>query len=92
MANTIKRIVNWFKKTFIKTEYKHYINLLDCKGRKVINTSAGIYYYFDGKRHRTDGPAVECSSGIKYWYLDDKQIDCKDNEEFLKIVKYKWML
>jgi hypothetical protein len=24
----------------------------------------------DDKLHRTDGPAVECADGSKYWYLD----------------------
>ena len=29
-------------------------------------------WFLDGKRHRTDGPAVEYADGNKYWYLDDK--------------------
>jgi hypothetical protein len=39
-----------------------------------------------------NGPAVEYVSGYKEWWLDDKHIDCKTNEEFLKYVKYRWML
>jgi len=30
-------------------------------------------WLLDGKRHRTDGPAVEYASGGKYWYLDGKR-------------------
>jgi len=25
----------------------------------------------EGKLHRTDGPAVECSNGTKYWYVNN---------------------
>jgi hypothetical protein len=50
------------------------------------------YWYFNGKLHREDGPAIEYADGGKVWYLDDEEIDCKDNEEFLKMMKYKWLL
>lgn len=33
-------------------------------------------YYFNGKLHREDGPAVEWpaeSENIKWWFIDDKQ-------------------
>ncbi len=49
-------------------------------------------WYINGKRHRIDGPAIECADGYKIWYLDDKRINCKNNEEFLKMVKYKWLI
>jgi len=26
------------------------------------------YWYQNGQRHRTDGPATECADGTKYWY------------------------
>ena len=29
-------------------------------------------YYFKGKLHRTDGPAVEYAGGTKYWYFEGK--------------------
>ena len=31
-------------------------------------------WYFDGDLHRTDGPAVEYSSGLKIWYLNKRQL------------------
>ena len=31
------------------------------------------WWYLDGKRHRTDGPAIEYSDGTKWWYLDGKR-------------------
>ena len=30
------------------------------------------HWYLNGKRHRTDGPAIEYSDGTKYWYLNGK--------------------
>jgi hypothetical protein len=55
-------------------------------------TNGTKMWYINGKLHRTDGPAIEYTGGNKYWYLDDKRIYCKTNEEFLKIVKYRWVL
>ena len=46
-------------------------------------------WYLDGKRHRTDGPAIEYPNGDKYWYLNGKQIDCKSQEEFERLLKLK---
>ena len=31
-------------------------------------------WYLNGKRHREDGPAYECSDGYKWWYLNDEFI------------------
>jgi hypothetical protein len=41
----------------------------------------------NGKLHREDGPAVEYADGVKYWFYHGKYIDCKDNQEFLRIIK-----
>ena len=45
------------------------------------------YWYLNGELHREDGPAIEWANGTKFWYYQDKKIDCKDNQEFLRIVK-----
>ena len=29
-------------------------------------------WYVEDKRHRLDGPAVECADGTKEWYVEDK--------------------
>jgi hypothetical protein len=29
-------------------------------------------YYFNGKRYREDGAAIEYANGDKYWYLNGK--------------------
>lgn len=47
------------------------------------------YWIINGKSHREDGPAIVYASGGKSWYLNDELIDCKDNEEFLRVVKMK---
>ena len=33
----------------------------------------GIYYKLDGKRHRSDGPAIIENNGDEEWYLNDKR-------------------
>ena len=38
------------------------------------------------KFHREDGPAVEYSNGLKYWYYHDQYIDCQSQEEFERII------
>ena len=44
-------------------------------------------WFRHGKLHREDGPAVCFRNGDTAWYLDGNYIPCKDNEEFLRIVK-----
>jgi hypothetical protein len=36
-------------------------------------TSGTKVWYWNGKRHRTDGPAIEHFDGTKQWYLNGKQ-------------------
>jgi hypothetical protein len=45
-----------------------------------------------GKRHRLDGPAKEHICGYKEWWINGEYISCKNNEEFLRIVKMKELL
>ena len=47
------------------------------------------FWYLYGILHREDGPAIELADGSKYWYYHDKEISCKTNEEFLKLIKLK---
>jgi hypothetical protein len=57
-------------------------------------------YYQHGKLHRLDGPAVMRTILYSTYYKDDQEewwisgnrIDCKDNEEFLRIVRLKELL
>ena len=30
-------------------------------------------WYLNGKLHREDGPAAECTNGTKFWFLNDKR-------------------
>jgi hypothetical protein len=46
---------------YIKYEVKVYPN-----GSK--------YWFLNDKRHREDGPAIECSNGDKFWYLNDEPL------------------
>ena len=51
------------------------------------SSSGTKYWYLHGKLHREDGPAIEWANGYKAWFYHGKHIDCKDNQEFLRIVK-----
>ena len=44
-------------------------------------------WYINDKRHREDGPAIEYVDGHKRWFYQGKEIDCKDNQEFLRMIK-----
>ena len=37
------------------------------------NSGNNIAWYKNGKRHREDGPAIECLSGYKAWYQNGKR-------------------
>lgn len=49
-------------------------------------------WFKDGQRHRIDGPDIEYVNGEKRWYINGEEFTCKDNEEFLQIVKLKVFL
>ena len=44
-------------------------------------------WYINNKLHREDGPAIEYSDGFNAWFYNDKKIHCKDNQEFLRMIK-----
>jgi len=41
-------------------------------------------YYFNGRYHREDGPAIEWTDGAKYWYLNGKY-HCEDGFNARKV-------
>jgi hypothetical protein len=48
-------------------------------------------YYQNGILHRLDGPALDYVK-FKEWWINGECIQCKDNEEFLRIVKMRSLL
>jgi hypothetical protein len=47
------------------------------------------FWYLNGKLHREDGPAIECSNGYKSWYLNDilhredgPAIECSNGDKY----------
>jgi hypothetical protein len=46
-------------------------------------------WWVNGKRHRENGPAIEHSCGERKWYIDDKQIECETQEEFMQFMRLK---
>ena len=41
---------------------------------KITLSSRSRWYWFNGQRHREDGPACEWADGTKWWYLNDKPL------------------
>ncbi len=68
-------------------------NLHRENGPAIEYTDGDNHWYYQGKRHREDGPAVEFYDIRRVvlhnnlYYLHGKLINCKTNEEFLRIVK-----
>lgn len=46
-------------------------------------------WYIDGKRHRIDGPAFECSSGHKRWFVNGKEVAEEQHNLLASIMKLK---
>jgi hypothetical protein len=44
-------------------------------------------WWVNGKLHREDGPAIEDYNKKEFWFIHGELIDCKNNEEFLRIVR-----
>ena len=63
----------------------HYLHRED--GPAIEYADGAKAWYLNGKLHREDGPAVEWAGGDKEWYLHGKLVDCKNNEEFLRMIK-----
>ena len=36
----------------------------------IVENDGTNHWYLNGKRHRTNGPAVECADGTKAWWLN----------------------
>jgi hypothetical protein len=43
-------------------------------------------YWLHGLPHRLDGPAVDWET-VTEWWVNGVRVYCKDNEEFLRVVK-----
>ena len=46
-------------------------------------------WFFNGQRHRLDGPAVECADGTKHWWFKGEKIECSTHKEFEQLVYAK---
>ena len=56
-------------------------------GPAIESLNGDKWWHLNGNLHREDGPAVEYANGYKFWYYQNKRINCKDNQEFLRMVK-----
>ena len=66
----MKHLPSWYKIT--EQEYA-WARLCGC-GYEIQYDAQGhrVVWYLDGKRHRTDGPAVEWADGTREWWLNGK--------------------
>ncbi len=55
----------------VKAEwYGSYYNL---PNGSYIDKDGNVCYVENGKKHREDGPAIECANGYKAWYINGKR-------------------
>jgi hypothetical protein len=68
--------------------YKNYV-LHREGGPAVLLYEGDKSWWKNGKMHREDGPAEELRDGRRIWWYEDKRIDCKNQEEFERIMKLR---
>ena len=94
-TTAIRRPLKGIKGNRIGTiSISHYDNLANSESQQdrlfthyvPIDTrsNASKHWYVDGKRHRTDGPAIEWGDGTKFWYLNGKRLT---EAEWLEAIK-----
>lgn len=77
----------------------HQVNSVTHKedGPAITHHNGSRYWLINGIYHRLDGPAKSYYHNIRdqwieEWWIDGTQIFCKDNEEFLRIVRCRVFL
>lgn len=70
------------------------IKNIDCipknfTGKCKTKDTGTILYYLNGKLHRTDGPAIECASGYKYWFIENKEYSEEEFNALPEVIMYK---
>jgi len=66
-------------------EWWQYGKLHRKNGPACIDSKIGLVgWYINGKRHRLNGPAVEFSNRINIWYVNDKKLNTKKVETWIK--------
>ena len=58
-------------------------------GPAILDDNGDLYWMINDKMHRLDGPAAEFADGGKEWFVNGKQIQCKSQEEFDRLMKLK---
>lgn len=83
--------------------YKNKFMFLNENGKKHRLNAPAVYsynsqmilreaWYNNGILHREDGPALIYRDGIKEWVINGSYLNCKSQEEFLKLLKLKAFL
>lgn len=78
----------WYCDEFILA---HYVNIKSHNEKcpSVIHYNGNKYWKQNDKDHRLDGPARELNDGRKFWFYQDKHINCNTQKDFEKIIKLK---
>lgn len=50
------------------------VELPDAEREEVFRLCGSRAWWRDGKRHRDDGPAVECVDGTQWWWVNGKRV------------------
>jgi hypothetical protein len=61
------KLANWFE--IDEMEYIGY----RLKGYTITADEKWVWWYLDGQKHRTDGPAVIWANGTQAWYLNGQR-------------------
>lgn len=47
--------------------------MIESRSGKREDSNGDVYWYYEGKLHRDDGPAIELANGVKEWYQHGKR-------------------
>jgi len=74
----------WFLKThFLLADHLNF-ELHREDGPAIVWANGTKSWCIDGELHRLDGPAVERPDGTRFWYINNKMLNSKEVENWIK--------
>ena len=86
LLDIVKKLESYFGIQIWNNGYKVFHRL---DGPAVEHSNGDKWWYKEGRLHREDESAVELGNGYKRWFYEGKNIEVKNNEEFLRMIKLK---
>ena len=81
----MKNGIEEFPESGTKIHWKN--DSIHCElGPAIEGTNGFQAWYIDGVIHRLDGPAIIKANGTKEWWINGKQIKCRSQKEFKRLV------